>query len=305
MSFENEYEKIKVVVQKDLNILETKIAETFSENTELNKTLKKFLTTPSKRLRPLLSFLYLRAVFNNITEKQMEVILAIELIHNATLIHDDIIDNSMERRQEKTLNAKFDNDFAVMAGDFLLTTALEKIINTENSEVVKLCTNALKQTCLGEVNQYFEKFKIPKIEQYLEKSKNKTALLFEIGITSGLILNDKKDLILSAKEFTQNFGIAFQIRDDLINVLTTKNIKENDIKSGIYTAPVIFASEENPNILKTKDIQEEIKKTQGIEKTKSLIDNCFEKSVSALKEIERSKYKKALEELTKILRKEK
>src|SRR5574344_932950 len=108
MSFENEYEKIKVVVQKDLNILETKIAETFSENTELNKTLKKFLTTPSKRLRPLLSFLYLRAVFNNITEKQMEVILAIELIHNATLIHDDIIDNSMERRQEKTLNAKFD-----------------------------------------------------------------------------------------------------------------------------------------------------------------------------------------------------
>src|SRR5574344_2090430 len=235
----------------------------------------------------------------------MEVILAILFIHNSTLIHDDIIDNSIERSQEKTLNAKFDNDFAVMAGDFLLTTSLEKIINTENSEVVKLCTNALKQTCLGEVNQYFEKFKIPKIEQYLEKSKNKTALLFEIGITSGLILNDKKDLNLSAKEFTQNFGIAFQIRDDLINVLTTKNIKENDIKSGIYTAPVIFASEENPNILKTKDIQEEIKKTQGIEKTKSLIDNCFEKSVSALKEIERSKYKKALEELTKILRKEK
>lgn len=304
MGFDTEYQKIKNLVNDDLNFLENNIKKIVINNNPLDKYLVDFLTAPSKRLRPLLGFLFLRALFNELNDRQRDVLLAVELIHNATLIHDDIIDNAKKRRGKDTLNFKFDNNLAVVAGDFLLSLAMEKIIDAGSIEVIKMCTSALKTTCLGEIGQHFSKFKITSIDEYIEKSKEKTALLFEIGILSGIFLSDKagdENLLQTARDFSQNFGIAFQIRDDLINILNSDKHNESDLEIGIYTAPVIFARQENADILKEKDILKAIKSTKGIEKTKNLMDNYFNASVLSIRNFEDSEYKKGILKLIELL----
>lgn len=294
MNFEDKYQKIKNTVKEDMSLLEEEITSLFNGETPLDKTLLEFLKAPSKRLRPLLGFLFLKSALNEVNQQQRDILLAVELIHNATLIHDDIIDDATKRRKHETLNAKFDNNLAVIAGDFLLSIAMEKVIETGSVEVIKLCTSALKSTCKGEINQYFSKFKLPELNAYIEKSKNKTALLFEVGILGGLHLcksNVEDNLIKNAKEFSLNFGIAFQIRDDLMNL---SGISSEDINLGIYTAPVIFAVSEDPDILNTENILTSIKKTKALEKTKDLMDNYFGRAKNALNNFEESIYKESL-----------
>ena len=227
------------------------------------------------------------------------------MIHIATLIHDDVIDESKKRRGTETFNTKFDNTLAVIAGDFLLSISMEKIIDTNSIEVIKLCTSALKSTCLGEINQYFSKFKITSIDDYIKKSKEKTAHLFEIAVLGGILLSEdniSQDLKQRAINFAQNFGIAFQIRDDLINILNSEYNINNDINMGIYTAPFIFAYQENEKIIGRKNILNLIKKTKGIEKTKNLMDNYYCKSISAINDFKDNKYKKALTDIINLLK---
>lgn len=301
MDFNERYSRIKEAVESNLDFLEKEIQGLFVGANPLDKDLSAFLTAPAKRLRPLLGLLFLKTLHEEINPNQYDVLLAVELIHNATLIHDDVIDKAEKRRKQETLNVKFNNNLAVIAGDYLLSVAMEKVINTGSVEVIKTCTSALKSTCLGEINQYFTKFQVTSIEQYIQKSKEKTALLFEIGVLGGLLLSENpvdENLKKTAVEFSQNFGIAFQIRDDLINVLNS----QNDIDSGIYTAPVIFAAQEDENILKSKNIFQEIKRTKGIEKTKILMDNYFDKAVGAIEILEDNLYKKAILELIELLK---
>lgn len=304
-TFEEKYNKIKNLVNTDFDILENEIENLFNDKNPLNEQLYNFLTAPAKRLRPLLGFLFFRCVFNTLNKNQHDIFLAVELIHNATLIHDDVIDDASKRRGQETINTKFDNNLAVVAGDYLLSLAMEKIIDTSNVEVIKLCTSALKLTCMGEVSQYFNKFNITSIDEYIEKTKEKTALLFKTGILGGLMLCEKEydqNLIQAATDFSQNFGIAFQIRDDLINVMNAQNIVNNDINCGIYTAPVIFAYQENQNILDKENIIEAINFTKGIEKTKNLMDNYFNASINAIKPFDNNAYKQALLDLIEVLR---
>jgi len=301
MSFEDNFNSIKTVVQDELDILEKAIGNLFSDKNPLNSDLTELLTAPAKRLRPILGLLYVKALFGDINAAQRDVLLAIELIHNATLIHDDVIDDAEKRRKQETLNVKFSDNLAVVAGDFLLSVAVEKVINTGSFEVLKLCTSALKSTCMGEINQYFSKFNITSIEAYIEKSKEKTALLFQIAVLGALMLSDEKvDETTKQKaiEFSQNFGIAFQVRDDLINILNAGN----DVELGIYTAPVIFAYEENANLLKEKNIIESINNTKGIEKAKNLMDNYFDKSILAIENLENNGYKQSILGLVELLR---
>lgn len=305
MNFEEKYKRIKSVVQEDLDFLENGIKKVFVNKNPLDKDLSNFLTTPAKRLRPLLGLLFSKCIFGEINPKQHDVLLAVELIHNATLIHDDVIDNADKRRKQETLNVKFDNNLAVIAGDFLLSIAMEKVINTGSVDVIKICTSALKSTCLGEINQYFNRFKITSVDEYIEKSKEKTARLFEISVLGSLFLSEKSiddSFKQIAIDFSQNFGIAFQIRDDLINILNSDCLVSHDIDSGIYTASVIFAYQEDKNILKEKNIPEAIKTSRGLEKTRNLMDNYFDAAISAIKDLENNIYKHAILELVELLR---
>jgi geranylgeranyl pyrophosphate synthase len=147
---------------------------------------------------------------------------------------------------------------------------------------------------------------VTSIEDYIKKSRDKTALLFQTGILAGLLLSEEKDneeLKKTAIEFSENFGIAFQIRDDLINITSENDLKpsQNDFASGIYTAPIIFATQENANFLEENDFSK-LKKTKAIEKTKDLMDTYFNKSISALTALKDSKYQLAIIKLIEILK---
>lgn len=296
MDFYKEYSLIKNLVASDLDWLEAEFANLFSEKNDLDTKLLTILTTSAKRIRPLLGFLFLRAngIIPNL--KMKKVLLAVELIHNASLIHDDVIDSASVRRGLTTINENFDDDLAVVAGDYVLSVAMEKIAETDSVQTVKIFAEAMKKTCGGEISQFFSKYKIQTISEYIEKSKLKTAILFELAMLAPLEFFENSDKLKKvAKDFAYNFGIAFQIRDDLINFKNTKNIDKSDFDEGIYTAPVILAD--------CGEDFEKIKTCGSIEKTKDLLDNYLDKAKESLSCIEENVYKSAIVDIINLLKK--
>lgn len=289
MDFNKKYNKISELVKNDLLKLEEELLSSINLAAEIDETLKTFLTNKPKRIRPLVSFLYLSASNIEPDKRQYAFQTAIEIIHNASLIHDDVVDESDIRRGSKTLNKIFNNKTAILTGDYLLSIALEKLNSLNSPETISMCANTLANMCIGEVNQYFSKFKIPTLEQYLKKTEQKTAKLFQTAVCGAMQLSGKT-AITEAENFSHAFGMAFQIRDDILNLTALNSLKpsQNDISEGIYNAPVIFAGN-------TSNLDE------GIEKTKTLLNNYVVEAEKALSNLEDNKYKLALKELLGIL----
>ena len=280
-----QYQQICDVVKADLERVSKNLIFSFELQPELDKELEVFLSAPSKRIRSLVTILYLRASRMYLLPSHYELLAAVELIHNASLIHDDVIDESKLRRGRKTLNDKFDNQLAVISGDYLLGVSLKKLVKIGSIPVIDIFADTVKSMCLGEVNQYFKKYKKTDIEKYVEKSSQKTASLFESTLKASIILAgnevDEKSL-----EFASNFGLAFQIRDDLLNVIDSDKSKSaSDVDEGIYNAPMILSD----------NLQE------GIEKTKDLLNNYVNCAKQCINDLEESIYKKSLTELLELL----
>lgn len=293
MSFNDKYLKIKSLAEQEISVIEEKMLNSVRVCEPLQSHILKFLSAPSKRIRPLLAILYSKADNQELTEKQLEYLAVIELVHNASLIHDDIIDESEFRRGNKTVCAEFDNKLGVISGDYLLSVAMENAAGLGSMDLLKNLSVTLKQMCVGEINQNFSRFKIGTIEDYIEKSKCKTAYLFASAIKGCLELSEKKYDLEKAEDFAINTGIAFQIRDDLRNLINSDTSKpvNNDIKEGIYNAPVIYA----------KDVENY---SAGIEKTQILLNNYIKKAIQQIEYLPDNKYKSALREFLELLNNE-
>ena len=338
MTFSEKYSKILSVVQEDIDKIN--LLDGIDIQEPLKSSLLNILNAPSKHIRPLVSFLYLKASGIEIDENQIEYQTAIELVHNASLIHDDIIDESDMRRTVSTINSEFDSKLAVIAGDYLLSVAMKKVINLGIPKLVDMFCETLKYMTLGEISQYFDKFKVPSIERYIEKSEQKTAKLFETALEGAILINRHSEALAEESQnimgsfallrmtysdsicqsFAKNFGIAFQIRDDLINCLTSKS----DITEGVYTAPVIFSrchcegvkrpSQSYNNEITTSktlfsprndECVSDVNITDiGIENTKTLLNNYVETAHQSLLKLEDNVYRQKLIELLGLLRDE-
>ena len=162
-----------------------------------------------------------------------------------------------------------------------------------NFEIIKNFSETLKQMCIGEINQNYDRYNMISIEEYIEKSKNKTAYLFETALLSSVILCNKNYDLKKVSDFGLNFGIAFQIRDDLLNILKTDSSKPsyNDIDEGIYNAPVIYAQG-------TQDLY------KGVEKTRILLNNYVNNAIEALNILPNNEYKTALKIISELLNNE-
>ncbi len=147
--------------------------------------------------------------------------------------------------------------------------------------------------CQGEIDQNFDRFKIGTIENYIEKSKNKTAYLFETAMTSCAMLSQTPIDLSKVSDFAMNIGITFQIRDDLVNFTKTDHSKpaQNDLSEGIYTAPIIYSQD-------TKNY------TKGIEKTKSLLNNYIENAAKQLDNLQDNEFTVALKNFLELLNNE-
>lgn len=284
MSFQEKYLPIFNVVKQYIKQVELNLLDNIDVEEPLKSKLLELIKAPSKHIRAVVSFLYLKALGVEIDEKQIIFQTAIELVHNASLIHDDIIDECIQRRSVETINSKFGNKLAVIAGDYLLSVALKKIRTLNNPEIIDMFAQTLDDMCQGEIIQDFNKYKITTIEKYIKKTELKTAKLFITALYGSLSLANN---CFNSYNFARNFGIAFQIRDDLINIKTT----QNDIKEGIYTAPVIFAdSVENFS--------------DGIEKTQVLLNNYVDSALREIENFNESEYKTALTKLLGLIKNE-
>ena len=273
--------------------------------------LKDFFSVKGKRIRSALIFLFTKALNKETDETILKLALAEEFIHNATLIHDDIIDCSMFRREKKTLNFEHDNKLAVLAGDYLLTEAMKILSSLGDGNIYEkirnIHTQCLSEIVDGELCQYFSRYKLLTIEQYIEKSKAKTAKLFEAGIVSAYLKNtneNEKRNIEQIKDFAQYFGIAFQIKNDLDNLNTPEKIGD-DIKNGDYSAPLIYYAEEK-NITEINNpalVLKKLKTTSAIEKTENLLHIYINKAIENLAILEDNLYKQALICLCKLFTK--
>ncbi len=293
MTFNEKYSKIKYLASAELKKIEENITTSIQTREPLKSHIVQFLTAPSKRIRPVLAILYTKALGQNLNTQQLELLSAIELVHNASLIHDDIIDKSDLRRGQKTISAEFGNKLGVISGDYILSIAMEKIANLNSIDILKKFSITLNKMCQGEIDQNFDRFKIGTIENYIEKSKNKTAYLFETAMTSCAMLSQTSINLLKTSDFAMNIGIAFQIRDDLINFTKTDRSKpaQNDLSEGIYTAPIIYSQD-------TKNY------TKGIEKTKSLLNNYIEKAAKQLDNLQDNEFTAALKNFLELLNNE-
>ena len=240
-------------------------------NTILSGDLKNFVCQKSKLIRARLSLLYLKSRQANINENVFKILAAGEIIHNASLLHDDIIDEASTRRGKSTIGALYNPKLAILSGDYLLSIAVE-LLESNSSEILQRFKDAIKQMCEAEFKQYFLRSKMPTIEEYISICRGKTAALFSAILQSCAIALDLETE--TTTEFAENFGVLFQLCNDLDKVSAN-----NDKKNNVNTVIDII----------------------GIEKAKILLDNYKHKLLSLIKDIENNEYKEELEVLIKEL----
>lgn len=307
-------------VEEDLKQLENKLLEDFaSGNSRLDEITRYVTKTEGKRLRPALVFLFAKALNKGLLSyNHLCLAEAVEMVHTASLIHDDVIDEAETRRGFLTVGKKWNYKTAVIVGDFILARSLIKLV-LAGGIATELFANTLNELCIGEIQQGDQKFKIISFEDYIKKSERKTARLFVAGAEcAASITSGTNNLIIKAvRDYSLNFGIAFQIMDDILNFTGSgKKVGKpagNDLKNGILTAPVLFALEEyadNNDITLKKLINNKFKnkkefnqamnlvlKSDGIQKSKDLAGSYIGEAIKALDVMEDNIYKKALIDL--------
>lgn len=234
-------------VEADLNLFDQRLAACMAGDSPLITSIAKHLMkNRGKRIRPVMLFLSARAseFFN---QHIVESSLAIELIHTATLLHDDVVDNADKRRGVETVNFKWTNLISVLMGDYLLAKAMRLIMNLESSEFIKAIGEVTERISIGELRQVEETANYDlSEEEYLKIIADKTASLFSISCAAGPILSGKNGKIKeSFAYFGEKFGLAFQITDDLLDyvgdVVETGKEPGNDITTGKVTLPLIYS----------------------------------------------------------------
>eukprot|EP01112_Ceratiomyxa_fruticulosa_P019610 TRINITY_DN6460_c1_g2_i1.p1 TRINITY_DN6460_c1_g2~~TRINITY_DN6460_c1_g2_i1.p1 ORF type:complete len:442 (-),score=81.21 TRINITY_DN6460_c1_g2_i1:69-1394(-) len=227
----------------------------------LSKIATYYFEMKGKRLRPTVALLVAHAVAPSLTtlpQTQHKLAEIIEMIHTASLLHDDVVDESDTRRDHPSANAAFSNKMAILAGDFLLARASISLASLKNFEVTELMSSVLGDLIEGE----FMQLKVPKdvstaskesMEYYLRKTFLKTASLIANGCRCAAILaGASRDVVDAATDYGKNLGLAFQIVDDLLDFTGTDSTLGKpagaDLSLGLATAPVLYASEQFPEL---------------------------------------------------------
>lgn len=299
-----------------------------TDNSHLEQLAKYYFTKNNgKQIRPLLVLLVAQATQTKTSEHDVnksispaltsfekhESIMGVlpsqhrlaeitELIHTASLLHDDVIDEAETRRGKKSVNAVMGNKLAVLAGDFLLARASMALVRLRNPEVTELIASILSDLVDGEFMRPTE------LDLLMQKSFLKTASLFAKSCRASAILGGASDqVVLDAFEYGKNVGLAFQLIDDLLDVTSTSEKlgkpAQSDLKLGLATAPVIFAAREYPELekmIKSKfnheTATELIFKSQGLQKTKLLAEHHVNLAINAITNWPESNAKKELKE---------
>ncbi len=243
----NSYFQLKNSFEDKLILVEEKIKSKLISNVDLVQDMTSYhLGTGGKRLRALLTLSSAKLCGYAKGTRDINLAACVELIHSATLMHDDVIDNGSVRRGKKTLNKIWDNHSSVLAGDYLLSRCFEMMVEDGNLEVLKLLSSTSSKIAQGEILQLQHKGEVDMLEEtYLKIISAKTAELFAAATKVGAILSNMKNKEKEALEFYgRNLGLTFQIADDTLDYnaelkLFGKKIGK-DFYEGKITLPIIL-----------------------------------------------------------------
>lgn len=239
-----------------------------------------------KRIRPAIVLLISRTTMPNqeITPKHRRLAEITEMIHTASLVHDDVVDESNLRRGVPTVHSLFGNRVAVLAGDFLFAQSSWYLANLDHLEVVKLLSEVIMDLAEGEIQQGLNRFDTSlSIDAYLEKSYYKTAsLIANSSKAAALLSNVSEEMALDLYNYGRHIGLAFQIVDDILDFTGSEDVLGkpacSDLNSGNLTAPALYALSEQPYLEVL--IEREFAQEGDLDQALSLIQNssAIEKS---------------------------
>ncbi len=290
----NSYFQLRDSVEDKLLLVEEKIRSRLSSDVDMVKKMTEYhLDTKGKRLRALLTLGSAKMCGYLKGTRDINLAACVELIHAATLMHDDVIDNGSLRRGKKTLNKIWNNQSSVLIGDYLLSRCFEIMVEDGNIEVLKLLSSTSSKIAQGEVLQLQHQGEIDMLEEtYLKIISAKTAELFAAATKVGAILSNARNKEKEALEFYgRNLGLTFQIADDTLDYnselkLFGKKIGQ-DFYEGKITLPIILlfqkAQSQEKKILKNifsqdKRTEDNLTYTLGLIKNYNVIRECYQKA---------------------------
>ncbi len=304
-------------LQNELQLIEKELARTvYSSVDQLEASSLHLLTAGGKRMRPI--FVLLAGHFGPSYDasKLRKLAVALELIHMATLVHDDVIDDANLRRGRQTVRAEWNNQVAMFTGDYILAQGLQVMSQFKNPKVHQILATAIKEMVLGEIEQicdlYSDKLTL---RSYLHRIKRKTAFLIAISCQlAALVSGASAEVVYRCYLYGYYVGMAFQMTDDILDFKGTEDVlgkpAGSDLRQGNVTLPVIYAlrheSEENKQKLMNyllsqgtegdlEEILEIIRKSGGIDYTVQLSERYLEKALQMLNKLPNTHVKESFQ----------
>ncbi|MGG4551153.1 polyprenyl synthetase family protein [Paenibacillus humicus] len=312
-------------LKKDMDFIERQLYRSVEGDEELlNETSLHLLKAGGKRLRPI--FVLLGGKFGTYDLERLQyVAVPLELIHSASLVHDDVIDDAGTRRGKPTVKAKWDNKIAMYTGDYIYAKALMLATQLSDPEVHQILSKAMVQMSIGEMEQIRDFFNTGQsVRHYLLRIRRKTALLIAISCQLGAVAAGADARASSLLyRYGYNIGMAFQIRDDLLDLCgTEKSIGKppgSDMRQGNITLPVIYTLQD-PELsrpllqaiegIRSADGSEHIseainiiKSGSGIAQAERLAETFTDKALAALDQLPESKARTHLKEIALFINK--
>ena len=253
----------------------------------LSEMLNYSLQSSGKRIRPALTLLS-GQFYNYDLTNLLPMATAAEVLHTATLVHDDAIDNSPTRRGRSTVYKVWGEEKAILLGDYLFAEAGALTATTQNLRVIRLFADTLKTISSGELNQSFNAFNLEQShEQYFHRVSQKTAALFRMSTESGAVLSHAPEASIQILvEYAQNLGIAFQIVDDILDFIGTEEELGkpvgSDLTQGTLTLPAIMLLEQYPEnnpvkrFFTSRTDQGDIKQAIELVRNSSIVAECYQ-----------------------------
>ena len=316
-------EKIAILSSERLLKVNKLILEKIASNIPLISEIAEYiLTSGGKRIRPLLALSSAKMLKYEGSNKDICLASAVELIHTATLLHDDVVDKSNKRRNKETANEVWGNESTILVGDFLFSRAFELMVETNSLEVLRTLSQASCKISEGEMNQLISQNNpSTSTNDYIKIIKGKTAELFSAACKAGALISTKnQNKINSLKKFGEELGISYQLVDDALDYLPDNKILGksigDDFKDGKISYPIIVSWENGTDTERKfwkraiKDLNQNsedfekalnlINKYNGIKKTYELAKVHSQNAIKSLSIFENSEDKESLIEVAEF-----
>ena len=311
----NNYPELKGELTLVLDLMKKNVK---CKDKKIENSIVELIESGGKLLRP--AFVIIGSKFGNYDrEKSVPTAAVVEMIHMASLVHDDVIDDSKLRRGQETIQSKYGKDYAVYIGDYLFCVCFKILATSSSLQAIKMDSRAMSKICMGEVSQLNSRYATKlSIKDYLSRISGKTAELFSLSLSVGAAECDaNKSVARTLYNIGHNLGMAFQIIDDILdyegNDESIKKSAGNDLKQGIYTSPFIYASINNPKEFERfvgnenltdddiKEIIEKVKINNGVRDARELAEKYMKKCFKGIASLPDNEYKEILSSISKWL----